>query len=243
MESPSIAGNPPSALPAALIAEGDSLESLRRIGKALPDLRAAADKFGPAIEQFASDRDCSLSRASILRIAGDAGLAYFDTLRKRGELEAEMMSAAKADFAERVSKVALDVAYLDEGSPPEVSEVVAEIRHARKGECAPFTPCAADDLWLSLYHTVQHYGGPEEGGWWYFRTEPIACVRVFAYSGGRAEAEADLRRIAADKGLIIAGDPDARPITSCSSRNRIDAEIIGGPFPFDRTSVNRPRYE
>lgn len=28
-------------------------------------------------------------------------------------------------------------------------------------------------LWVNVYKVTRHYGGPEEGGWWYNAGEPI----------------------------------------------------------------------
>lgn len=30
-------------------------------------------------------------------------------------------------------------------------------------------------LWLNVYHLDRHYGGPEEGGWWYDTWTPVDC--------------------------------------------------------------------
>lgn len=35
-----------------------------------------------------------------------------------------------------------------------------------------------DFVYLNAYAVTQHYGGPEEGGWWYFRGEPLAAVPI-----------------------------------------------------------------
>lgn len=33
---------------------------------------------------------------------------------------------------------------------------------------------------VSLYENSMHYGGPEEGGWYYESGEPIKCICVFS---------------------------------------------------------------
>lgn len=33
-----------------------------------------------------------------------------------------------------------------------------------------------DELWVNVYAVTRHYGGPEEGGWWYDQQTPVRCV-------------------------------------------------------------------
>jgi hypothetical protein len=33
-------------------------------------------------------------------------------------------------------------------------------------------------LYVNLYRVTRHYGGPEEGGWWYNAGEPLASVPI-----------------------------------------------------------------
>jgi len=33
-------------------------------------------------------------------------------------------------------------------------------------------------LYVNLYRVTRHYGGPEEGGWWYDAGEPLASVPI-----------------------------------------------------------------
>ena len=37
-------------------------------------------------------------------------------------------------------------------------------------------------LYVNAYEVTRHYGGPEEGGWWYNHHEPIASIPVKAIS-------------------------------------------------------------
>ena len=32
--------------------------------------------------------------------------------------------------------------------------------------------------WVTIYEVTRHYGGPEEGGWWYNWWEPVASFPV-----------------------------------------------------------------
>ena len=45
---------------------------------------------------------------------------------------------------------------------------------------------AAERVYVSIYRVAQHYGGPEEGGWWYYRHQFVGGVPMF----NREEAEA-----------------------------------------------------
>lgn len=33
-------------------------------------------------------------------------------------------------------------------------------------------------LYVNVYRVTRHYGGPEEGGWWYDAGEPLASVPI-----------------------------------------------------------------
>ena len=46
----------------------------------------------------------------------------------------------------------------------------------------------ANPCWLSVYRESRHYGGPEEGGWWYTRTALVGSVSFLC----REDAEAYL---------------------------------------------------
>ena len=37
-----------------------------------------------------------------------------------------------------------------------------------------------DVLYVNAYAVTRHYGGPEEGGWWYNAGEPLASIPVLA---------------------------------------------------------------
>ncbi len=37
-------------------------------------------------------------------------------------------------------------------------------------------------LYVNAYEVTRHYGGPEEGGWWYNHQEPIASIPIRAIS-------------------------------------------------------------
>ena len=45
---------------------------------------------------------------------------------------------------------------------------------------------AAERVYVSIYRVAQHYGGPEEGGWWYYRHQFVGGVPM----PNREQAEA-----------------------------------------------------
>ena len=52
-------------------------------------------------------------------------------------------------------------------------------------ECAPegyLPPGCESFLYVNAYEVTRHYGGPEEGGWYYNHHEPIASIPVKAVS-------------------------------------------------------------
>lgn len=34
------------------------------------------------------------------------------------------------------------------------------------------------DRYVTVYHVTRHYGGPEEGGWWWNRYAPVRTVQI-----------------------------------------------------------------
>jgi hypothetical protein len=45
--------------------------------------------------------------------------------------------------------------------------------------------------YLNVYAVTRHYGGPEEGGWWFNRGEPLASVPVTDMSDDQIIVERD----------------------------------------------------
>jgi hypothetical protein len=55
-----------------------------------------------------------------------------------------------------------------------------------------------DDLiFVNAYEVSRHYGGPEEGGWWYNAFSPLASVPVRGKAAAK-KVQARLRRMFAD---------------------------------------------
>jgi hypothetical protein len=52
-------------------------------------------------------------------------------------------------------------------------------------------------VWINVYSSTRHYGGPEEGGWWYdrFYPEESEMIRVIYDEGGGASVPAFERGI------------------------------------------------
>ena len=109
-----------------------------------------------------------------------------------------------------------------------------------------------DERWfVTLYATSQHYGGPEEGGWYYDRRVPISS-RQFA-TRSEAEAEADrLRNAMPDptdrSAMIPEGESPYRDTEgyiptgfAVQTANDVWLEMVPGQFAAH--VHDRPHYE
>lgn len=79
---------------------------------------------------------------------------------------------------------------------------------------------------------TRHYGGPEEGGWWYNTTDPVAAVPVRTLAEARA-AYANLREVYAEEGygdIFSVGGGEAFDIFTSRDYPKTDPET-------------RPHYE
>ena len=96
---------------------------------------------------------------------------------------------------------------------------------ARRGEVLPF--------YIVATATSRHYGGPEEGGWWYDALNILAVRRVFTFKGAR-EAIRELREehptCKYGRGSVLGGDD-------------VEVHVFYDEsfFPFE--TRERPRYE
>lgn len=136
------AGNP-ERVPAALIAEGDPLETLRRISAALPALRAAAGAYAAMVDTTVASGDWDLIRNGLATMAEDDPtrqrvapcLPYGDALVAAEEAKRKLRADADAADAAAVERVAQAVAQrsrrFDGAHPlPERAEVELEIEAA-----------------------------------------------------------------------------------------------------------------
>ena len=91
--------------------------------------------------------------------------------------------------------------------------------------------------YVNVYEVNRHYGGPEEGGWWYDSGEPILSIRVRGKDAGEVEAcelilLEDLKRAYPDGGnrySMAPGDTDYQVVIE---------EHEGREWPEER-----PHYE
>jgi hypothetical protein len=58
---------------------------------------------------------------------------------------------------------------------------------------------------VNAYAVTRHFGGPEEGGWWFDRHEPLACVPLLP------EMDEDTLRTLLEQGFggLNEGDPSS----------------------------------
>jgi len=112
-------------------------------------------------------------------------------------------------------------------------------------------PLSAADLYdaftdwqyINVYEVVQCYGGPEEGGWWYYAGTPIESIKVFS-SEKRAEVLNALhKRYQLDEvGAYYGDDPEQRR-GSTSAAGGFDI-VISQEYAFAQPyPTKRPRYE
>lgn len=115
-------------------------------------------------------------------------------------------------------------------------EVRAMIEERDEFEREQSDRLAEDGTWfVSMYAVSRHYGGPEEGGWWYdWKTfEKVRCTVV----GARADA------------LRLASEFNATADEERDGPNRFS--VIGGDDetyyveqrPAEHQSTERPHYE
>jgi len=112
-----------------------------------------------------------------------------------------------------------------------------------------YEPSADGVWWVSVYSTSQHYGGPEEGGWYYDRwvlQRSIPCqTEVLARQMARM---LDARRPAREDRahLIPEGESpygDTEGYIPTGFAMDADSTVIVERNPGDHQMTERPRYE
>lgn len=89
-------------------------------------------------------------------------------------------------------------------------------------------------MWyVNLYSVTRHFGGPEEGGWWYNQSEPVSSVVVTNFVDCLHE-KTRLTKVGDDE--IAEGD-----IYSVLGGTAYD--VVIEPGPARRQPEERPRYE
>lgn len=87
---------------------------------------------------------------------------------------------------------------------------------------------------LTVYNTTRHYGGPEEGGWWYNWTN----VRYSLPIHNLTEEEAELL-----KALLNKVHPSEGNIYSTRGGCEVDIELEEDDKVGEMATKERPRYE
>lgn len=94
---------------------------------------------------------------------------------------------------------------------------------------------------ISEYGISRHYGGPEEGGWWYDRHH---FVRVVAWANDEEDAFAIARGLNDRAAEERKANNDPGRSSVCAGTNE-DVAYMAEPHPgkFDDTREPRPHYE
>jgi hypothetical protein len=90
---------------------------------------------------------------------------------------------------------------------------------------------------LSVYEITRHYGGPEEGGWYYNWNQLVATVRV---RGGVTALERAWNRLY-DK--HVRGNQPKFDIYSAANNGEGRFEIFAESYVGEHQTRYRPRYE
>lgn len=106
-----------------------------------------------------------------------------------------------------------------------------------RAEAAAIQPDEPAILYVNAYSVTRHWGGPEEGGWWYDSGEPLASVPMGA-TATPAEIDAEKVRLT---GLI--GWPRERQLGRYSTSGGDDFEIYVEEHPAAAFPETRPHYE
>ena len=149
------------------------------------------------------------------------------------------------------------------------------MQSATPGDTPAASPPATNELapayWVTLYSVCLCYGGAEEGGWWYTRTEALASLPIPA-SSEAAQAAIEAAQVAAlikhaeqvgetlgavyqsrspggaqplpGCGLHHYADGSTRPLRGYRSASpEISAEIRCEDTAAEDHDTSRPRYE
>lgn len=105
---------------------------------------------------------------------------------------------------------------------------------ARDTECS--CPECSEGYWLNVYELGRHYGGPEEGGWWWDSGEPVRekCL----WLGGASQDEA---YDAADRLYAQLAKPEYRIGSVLYAGGEFAVRVERHPARAYPTE--RPRYE
>jgi hypothetical protein len=85
-------------------------------------------------------------------------------------------------------------------------------------------------VYVNVYAVTRHYGGPQEGGWWYNVGQPLASVpvpakKVRGHAPGSCKACDDIRK-------AFINVPDKAFCLECHCEKESEHEIINGECRF-----------
>lgn len=102
---------------------------------------------------------------------------------------------------------------------------------------AGVTVTEADPIYVNAYSVSRHYGGPEEGGWWYDAGTPLASVPM--------KADATDEEIEKEKARLteLLGWPREPSQGRYSVNGGDDFEVWVEDHPAEHFPKERPHYE
>ena len=92
-------------------------------------------------------------------------------------------------------------------------------------------------VWVNTYHVTRHYGGPEEGGWWYDRGEPVGSTRCKTPEAAQALRDELMATVLHNRG------PGYRGRGSVAPTAPFDVEVYLDDRPGAAFPTERPVYE
>ena len=115
------------------------------------------------------------------------------------------------------------------------------------GDEANQAPLSRSLFWVAAYLTQRHYGGPEEGGWWFDRGDLVSDPRIYADLQGTptaflCEAEATLYANGLRLRLPLVNE-GRRSLDSVLSQGLYEIEVVEAATLPTFYPEYWPRYE
>jgi len=102
-------------------------------------------------------------------------------------------------------------------------------------------------LFVNAYAVSRHYGGPEEGGWWYDAGEPLASVPIEATENETGLAPLDPEQAERIREQLRAQLSEYKTSRASQGRYSVlggdDIEVYIEDHPAQHFPEQRPHYE